>query len=270
MEIKRTSLAGKAPRICIYGQHGSGKSTFAADCPNPVFIDIEGGADALEVDAFNRPRTFQEVCAQLKHLGTTKHDYKTIVIDSLDWLEKLIWNDTCQQVGASDIAAIPYGRGYKMAEVRWSDFLSQLQALNTHGMMVVLLAHCQITRFEDPERESYDRYNLDLHKSAGALCAEFVDVLGFLGYKIRTDVKDGKFGQSVVKAKSSGDRVLYLEERPAFTAKNRYRLPPVIEIPEESPWGTFANALKEARKTPLRKGNLVEVKKIAELAAVSK
>jgi hypothetical protein len=269
MEIKRTSPT-KPPRICIYGQHGSGKSTFAADCPAPVFIDIEGGADSLEVDAFEKPRTFQQVCAQVKHLLNNKHEHKTLVIDSLDWLEKYVWADVCGQVGASDIAAIPYGRGYKMAEVRWNDLLSLLQELNNKGMMIVLLAHCQITRFEDPERESYDRYALDLHKSAGALCAEFVDVLGFLGYKIRTEVKDGKFGQASVKAKSTGDRVLYLEERPAFTAKNRYRLPPVIELPEESPWGSFAAALKEARKNPLRKGNLVEVKKSAELAAVSK
>lgn len=269
MEIKRTSIS-KPPRICIYGQHGSGKSTFAADCPTPVFIDIEGGADALEVDAFPRPRSFMDVCAQVNHLLTATHEHKTLVIDSLDWLEKLIWTNVCNQVGASDIAAIPYGRGYKMAEVRWNEFLAGLQKLSDKGMMIVLLAHCQITRFEDPERESYDRYNLDLHKSAAALCAEFVDVLGFLGYKIRTDVKDGKFGQSVVKAKSSGDRVLYLEERPAFTAKNRYRLPPVIEVPEESPWGTFANALKEARRTTRKPAQSVLVEKKAELPAIVK
>ena len=267
MKIEKTTI--KTPRLVIYGQHGTGKSTFAADCPNPVFIDIEGGAGALEVDAFEKPTTLNAVLAQIKFAGTTT--FKTLVIDSLDWLEKLIWLDVCSQAGAGDIAAIPYGRGYKMAEVRWGNVLAELQKLSDQGIMIVLLAHSQIVRFENPETESYDRYNLDLHKSAAALCAEFSDVLGFLTYKIRTEVKESKFGGSTVKAKSSGDRILYLEERPAFTAKNRFRMPPSIELPEASPWGTFAQALKAARKESKKVvGNLVESRKLAELAAISK
>jgi hypothetical protein len=47
-------------------------------------------------------------------LGTTiEHDYESVVIDSLDWLERLVWDSLCQEYGVSSIEKVDggYARG---------------------------------------------------------------------------------------------------------------------------------------------------------------
>lgn len=236
--------------MVIYGQHGVGKSTFAAKCPAPIFIQTEDGLDSLGVDAFEKANTLAEVHEALDYLIKEAHTYKTLVIDSLDWLEKLIFARVCQEVGTEDIAAIPFGRGYVKAELHWKAILDKVNELNfKKKMLICLLAHNQIKTFADPERDSYDRYQLDLQNKAAALVCEFADIIGFASFKISTQSKDGNFGATVVKARSTGERTLFLEERAAFTAKNRYGLPPTLEFT----WQALAEQLKTKKK---KEGNL--------------
>lgn len=256
MKIQKTQIT-KPPRIVIYGQHGLGKSTFGSECPKPIFLQTEDGVDALGVEAFEKALDLKMVHDQLDYLLNNNVEYKTLVIDSLDWLEKLIWQSVCNDVGANDIAAIPFGRGYVMAEKKWKEVLDKVNRLNIEKkIMPVLLAHAQVKRFEDPERESYDRYQLDLQNKAAALVCEYADIVGFMSYKVAVTAKEGKFGASTVKARSSGDRVLYLEERPAFTAKNRFKMDDMIDVPEGHGWQAMADQLKRHKK---KQGNLVAV-----------
>lgn len=252
MQIVKTSI-NRPPRMVIYGQHGVGKSTFGAGCPAPIFIQTEDGLDSLGVDAFEKATCAQDVVRALDYLLSNEHKYRTVVIDSLDWLEKLIFTQVCQEVGVSDIAAIPFGRGYVKAELVWKGILDKVNDLNfKKKMLVCLLAHNQIKTFNDPERESYDRYQLDLQNKAAALVCEFADIVGFASFKVATTAKDGAFGSTIVKARGSGDRILYLEERPAHTAKNRYGLP--ASLPFE--WSALAAELKDRKK---KEGNLTKV-----------
>lgn len=248
--------------MVIYGQHGVGKSTFAAQCPKPIFIQTEDGLDSLGVDAFEKAETLKDVHDALDYLIKEAHQYQTLVIDSLDWLEKLIFVRVCQEVGVEDIAAIPYGRGYVKAELHWKTILDKVNELNfKKKMLICLLAHNQIKNFADPERDSYDRYQLDLQNKAAALVCEFADIIGFASFKVATQAKDAGFGGTVVKAKSTGERTLYLEERAAFTAKNRYGLPPSLGFS----WESIATELKGKTK---KGGNLTKVveEKAAEKA----
>lgn len=262
MQIITTSIS-KPPKICIYGAHGIGKSTFASETPDPIFIQTEDGLGALGVQAFPVAKSYGEVEAALRFLIKEKHSYRTVVIDSLDWLEKLMHEAICGKAGVSDLLAIPYGRGYTLAANMWHEFLDLLEELNNKGMLICLLAHAQITKFEDPERDNYDRYGLDLHKKAAPIIYEWVDVMGFVTYRTNTVSKDAGFGNTVVKAKGSGERVLCLEERPAYTAKNRYRMSDVIPFPEGESYKTFAAAYSAGIK---KKGNLSAVKQEKENA----
>lgn len=249
MQIIRTSIT-RPPRMVIYGQHGVGKSTFAAHCPNPIFIQTEDGLDALGVDAFEKANSLEDVHFALDYLIKEAHKYNTLVIDSLDWLEKLIFIRVCQEVGANDIAEIPYGRGYVKAELHWKNILDKVNDLNfKKKMLICLLAHNQIKNFADPERDNYDRYQLDLQNKAAALVCEFADIIGFATFKITTQSKDAGFGSNSVKAKSTGERVLYTEERAAYTAKNRYGLPPMVPFS----WEALSAELKGKTK---KGGNL--------------
>ena len=60
-----------------------------------------------------------------------KHDYETVVIDSLDWLERLIWDKLCQQYGVASIEKVDggYARGYTHALTHWRDVINLLNAL---------------------------------------------------------------------------------------------------------------------------------------------
>lgn len=239
-----TTRPTKPPRICIYGTGGIGKSTFGSLCPKPVFIQTEDGLEALSVQAFPKCEWYKDIHDCLDFLLAEEHDRRTLVIDSLDWAEKLIFNDVCAETGKRDIADIGFGRGYVMAENRWKETLDKLDQLNRKGMLIVLIAHSHITRFEDPERDGYDRYGLDLQKKSAGLITEWVDILGYVGYRTVVKSKESGFGSTVTKGLGTGERVLYLEERPAFVAKNRYGLPESIEFS----WKALATELKSRRE----------------------
>lgn len=252
MQIIKTSIT-RPPRMVIYGQHGVGKSTFAAQCPKPIFIQTEDGLDSLGVDAFEKAETLKDVHDALDYLIKEAHDYKTLCIDSLDWLEKLIFVEVCKECAVNDIAAIPFGRGYVKAELHWKTILDKVNELNfKKKMLVCLLAHNQIKTFQDPERDNYDRYQLDLQNKAASLVCEFADIIGFATFKTSTSASSGGFGTTVVKAKSTSERILHLEERAAFTAKNRYGLPTSIGFA----WQDLADALKGKAK---KGGNLTRI-----------
>lgn len=75
-----------------------------------------------------------------------------------------------------------FARGYTYALDYWKEILDGLNALrNERGMMVVLIAHAKIERFENPETDAYDRDRPRLNKHASALVQEWSDeVLGDL------------------------------------------------------------------------------------------
>ncbi|USE34113.1 AAA family ATPase [Endozoicomonas sp. SCSIO W0465] len=85
----------KAPRIVVYGPAGVGKTTLGCGAPNPIFIQTEDGLGKLEVDAFPMMTSFQDVLDALSALYTSEHQYQTVIIDSLDHLEPLVWQHLC-------------------------------------------------------------------------------------------------------------------------------------------------------------------------------
>ena len=85
------------PRLMIHGTEGIGKSTTASQAPKPIFIQTEDGLGQIDCDSFPLAGSFGDVVKALSALYADKHDYQTVVIDSLDWLERLIWDDICRE-----------------------------------------------------------------------------------------------------------------------------------------------------------------------------
>ena len=144
----------KPPRVLVYGTEGIGKSTFASESPKPVFIQTEDGLDEISCDKFPLATTYDDVLAALAELRSEQHDYETAVIDSLDWLERLVWDKLCTQYGVNSIEKVDggYARGYTHALTFWREIIDHLNALrNTRGMVVLMIAHSKVERFENPE-----------------------------------------------------------------------------------------------------------------------
>ena len=178
----------KPPRVLLYGVEGIGKSTFGSEAPKPIFVQTEDGLDEIDCDRFPLSETFDDVVAALKSLRDEKHAYESVVIDSLDWLERLVWDKLCEQYAVPSIEKVDggYARGYMHALSLWREVLDHLNVLRAAGMVIVLIAHSKVERFEDPESSPYDRYSPRLHKHAAALVKEWCDAVLFATRKMRT------------------------------------------------------------------------------------
>lgn len=226
----------KPPRLMIYGTEGIGKSTVASQAPNPIFVQTENGLGRIDCKKFPVSETFESVCANIERLLIHDHPYQTLVIDTLDWLERLIWARTCRDwnVKSIELAAGGYGKGYGAAMEHWQYLLSMLDAASDKGMIVILLAHAQVERHEDPESPAYDRYSPKLHKkSSGPLVSEWSEAVLFATRKIRVEKEESNFKKVRTRATGigadGGDRILKCIGSPSAVAKNRFGLP--YEIP---------------------------------------
>lgn len=236
----------KPPRLLVYGTEGIGKSTFAGQAPRPIFIQTEDGLDEINCDKFPLAATYDDVSAALQELRIQPHDYETVVIDSLDWLERLVWDKLCAQYGVNSIEKVDggYARGYTHALTLWREIIDHLNVLRSaRGMVVALIAHSKVERFEDPESSPYDRYSPRLHKHAGALISEWCDAVLFATRKFRTASEDAGFGRkrTIAQAigKDGGERVLRTVGGPSCVAKNRYGI--IDDLPLS--WPAFVHAL---------------------------
>lgn len=267
----KTGASTNPPRILIYGVAGIGKTTFCADAPNPVFIQTEDGLGMIDCPAFPLATCYGDVQSALESLINDEHDFKTLVVDSLDWLEPLIWKEVCVQQNVDTIESIPYGKGFIMAMDIWRDYLAGLNALrDIRGMMIIQTAHSDIKRFESPEADSYDRYVIKLHAKASAVVQEHSDCVFFANYKTHVVQEDVGFNQKRNRAVGSGNRVIFTQEKPAFNAKNRYALQSDIPLDDKT-WSVMAknipwfSTLDSQPETPAKASKPEPVKK-AEVA----
>ena len=258
MSLLSTIASGERklpPKIVIYGVGGIGKTTFAAAAPDPVFIFTEDGQGSLDVSRFEPGgsptfRRWSDIIDAVSDLYTTEHPFKTLVIDSIDFAESLLWKHTAEKHGATDIedkTVLGYGKGYVYAAEELRILLEGLDALRAdRGMAIILIAHSEIKRFESPDAESYDRYQIALQKRSAALVHDWADCLLFAQWKAHVVKDDEKGNTKRRRAVGRGERIVYTEERPAYWAKNRYSLP--HELPLS--WSAFIEAMGSTETNP--------------------
>jgi len=237
----KKSRVEKPMRVLLMGIDGIGKSTFASQAPDPIFIGAEDGTSELEVYRYpDEPREWNDIFTAIHVLTTEEHSFKTFVLDTVDWAEPLCWAQVCSENSWKSMDASPFNRAYGVAQDQWRRLLAALDRLRaTKGMHVILLGHSTVKAFRNPEGEDYDRYQLKLHDKSAGILREWADAVLFAAYETFT-VEKGSRNIGI----SNGARVLHTERRPAFDAKNRYNLPPKLALD----WGEFEAAVK-ARAT---------------------
>lgn len=236
--IRRTKRL-RAPKIVVCGPGKVGKTTFAASAPNAIGILTEDGADAVDANAFPLAGSLEEVYAAIDTLMTQEHNFQTVFIDSLDWLEPLIHKYVCEKNKWASVEAPGYGKGYVAAADEWRNLLNKLEELrSTRNMAVILIAHDKIKHYESPLHDGYDQYVLKLHDRAAALVMEWADAIGWANYQIVTTESDAGYGNKETKARTTGKRILHVEPHPAHPGGNRFGL-------KNGPldWEAFAAAL---------------------------
>lgn len=246
----------RAQKMGIHGPESVGKSTLASQMPEPVFIDAENGTAHLDIVRFPEITKWEDVAAAVQQLATSDHEFKTVVLDTIDWCERLLIEFVCRKGNKGSIEDFGYGKGYVLIAEEFAKFLISLDALIKRGMHVVCLAHSAVRKFELPEQAgSYDRYELKLTKHSAPLLKEWCDHLLFCNFVTKVAESDGGRKRGV----GGRERVIFTTHAAAFDAKNRAGLPDklpftfesiapvfgVTPIPKEAPEQSPADRLVE-------------------------
>lgn len=255
--------SGRPPqpiRAIVYGPEGVGKSTFGAHSPDPVFVIPEDGLVNIDVPHFE-PKSWEELKEFIFSLINDEHDRKTVVFDTVDWLEPLCQQYVCRINDKSDIDAFGYGRGHVAALEEWRKFISWLELLRrAKNMNIVILGHSQVKTFKNPIGEDFDRYCLKINDKAAGLFKEWVDVVLFATHETFAVKKTDK---AKAKGVSNGARVMYTQRHAGYDAKTRYPLPPKIALD----WSVFWGAVKAPgidEMTALRKELINLIPQVAD------
>jgi len=222
MQINKGKRA-RARRVLLYGENGVGKSSLAAQFPKPLFINIEDGIGDLEVDSTAVIKSVNDFMSWLVYIWDT--DYQTIVIDTVDWLEKLLMYEVAKEAGKKTIDDIGFGKGYQNLEQKWKVLFEGFAALWGQGRHIVFTCHETIEKFTNPEGDSYNYYRPSLHLKGSGCVTEWCDEVLFLRYKIATIQKDEGFGAKRSIAIGGKERVIVANKVATVEAKNRLGMP---------------------------------------------
>lgn len=226
MEIIRGRIPC-AKKVLVYGPEGIGKSTFASRFPEPLFIDTEGSTKEMDVARTPAPSSWQMLLDQVDYVKRHPETCRTLAIDTLDWAEQMCVEHICSINQKRGIEDFGYGNGYIYTREEFGRFLNRLSEVVDAGVNVVLTAHAQMRKFEQPdEMGAYDRWELKLGKKTASqtspLVKEWADMVLFANYKTYSVAVDDK-GKK--RKAQGGSRVMYTAHHPCWDAKNRYGLP---------------------------------------------
>jgi len=243
--------AVRAPRILLLGVEKIGKSTFASQSDDAIFIPIKGeeGADDLDVAKFPTANTLSDVVEAISTLYSQPHDYKTVVIDSASTLQTLIWDSTCKRANVDSIEKVDggFGKGYVEAMNDWRKVLDGLDALrNDRGMASIIIGHVTVKPFNDPLADSYDTYIFDIHKRASEAIQRWSDSILFCNRRVAVRKEEVGFNQTKARATGGGDPFLYTQKRPSHPGGGRGVYG---QLPYELPlnWQAFTDAVLAAQ-----------------------
>jgi hypothetical protein len=277
--VKR-GLLREAKRFFFYGPEGVGKSSLAAGAPSPIFIDTDRGSGHIDVPRYpfrdgedgHIAEKLDELYAAIDDLLAAPHDYKSLVIDTADSLEALVWNHVCAHAGVKksgdkieNIEDFGFGKGYGVAAAEWRTLLHRLDALRLRREMhIIFVGHSLVKSFKNPIGDDFDRYRPKMDDRALGLLREWCEVVGFVTFD---DVAKKAPGASRARGISTGARVIHLEHSAAWDAKSRLPLPAMIDLLVEQPWAPFAAALEalyNATPEGMRKSIELELERLGD------
>jgi hypothetical protein len=227
--------------LMLHAPHGIGKSTFASESPNPIYIGQEEN-DEIDAARFPKVQTWNDLEMQLSSLLNESHDFKTLVIDTIDGLEQVAEQTILASEKGKTMATAfgGFGKAYEKMKNMFlnvrDNYLIPLR--DKKGMNIVILSHSKKVKHEDPmTNTSYDHYETAIHKSIKPIFEDWVSAIFFANYHlVKAENNSGK-----EYAAGNGVRILYTEERPSHVAKNRFDLPYEIDFEKNGTWLVVKN-----------------------------
>jgi AAA domain len=243
----RTGKIDVPLRVLLFGVEGVGKSSFAARAPKPIFIGADSGTENLDIARLPQPESWDDVFAAVRLVLNERHDYETLVLDPLSFLEALCWDKLCAKNKWESMETLDYGKCYMPAVDEWRALLGDIERVWTKRRMnIVLLDHARVKMFKNPAADDYERYIMAMHEKSAGLLKKWCAFVLFATHEVSIH----KDKQKRVRGLSDGARVVHTQWNAAWDAKNRADLPPELPLS----WNSFVEAVKgaKARETLLR------------------
>lgn len=267
--LKIESGLEKRPlKVVIYGAEGIGKSTFASQFPEPLFLDTEGGTSSLNIRRVKCGSSWEYLLGCVNEVIKDPSICKTLVIDTADWAESLCTKYVCEKYRKSNIEEFGFGKGYVYLQDEFSKLLTALDKLIELGVNAVVTAHGKPRKFELPEEAGqFDRWEMKLTKQVAPLLKEWCDMLLFCNYKTYVVTTENN-----TKKAQGGKRVVYTSHHACWDAKNRYGLPDELDLDFKGIAHLFGT--QSPKKPPVSKENteselLSKVKELIKNSGVS-
>jgi hypothetical protein len=250
-EVRRGPMV-TPKRLCFYGTRGIGKSSLAADAPEPIFLDLGNATEHLNVSRYPLPPepTYQDILDAIDDIAASEHAFRTLVIEDVGELESLMWRRLISEAPMNkdgerptSIESFGFGKGYTMAEAEWRVLVHRLDQLRLRrAMHVIMLGHSTVKSFKNPTGENYDRHVPLIDAKAVGVIGANADVVGFVTFD---DI--AKRLQTTTPAKKAigvtGRRIIHLEHSAAWDAKCRLPMATMVDLEEVNPWAPFAEAI---------------------------
>lgn len=236
-------------KVVIYGAEGIGKSTFASQFPNPLFLDTEGGTSSLNIRRVKCGSSWDYLLSCIEEIIKDPSICKTLVIDTADWAESLCTKYVCEKYRKSNIEEFGFGKGYVYLQDEFSKLLTALDKVIELGVNAVITAHGKPRKFELPEEAGqFDRWEMKLTKQVAPLLKEWCDMLLFCNYKTYVVTTENN-----TKKAQGGKRVIYTSHHACWDAKNRYGLPDELDLDFKGIAHLFGT--QSPKKSPVSKEN---------------
>lgn len=200
-------------------------STFAAQFPEPIFIDAEKRTGHLDINRVE-VGSWDEIQEVVKFLLSEEHSYKTVVFDTVDAIEKLIWEDVCKKAGKTSIEDFGYGKGYILAMDQFRRLVTAMEMLCNKGLTPLLIGHTMMKMITNPNGADYVKEVVKLHQKSADILRERVDAIGHAYFFDVVKEEEGKKS----KVKATGQRKLRFGHTPALETKRGFDLPDEIML----------------------------------------
>jgi len=243
---------------------GWGKTTTAAYSPTPIILMARGETGYSTLQKYNRVPdvdTVTDAHGNAKTIDSWEETlevtsalanspYETIVLDAIGGFERLCHELVCvrdYKKKWGDDGFTSFQKGYDTSITDWLMLLARLDTLKANGKRIILLSHSQVKPFKNPLGADYDRFVADCHAKTWAATCKWADMVLFGTFETIIEVSRETGNIAKDKGKSIGgtQRILYAEQRDAFTAKNRAGMPPLVIIPNDPAlsWKTINAAI---------------------------
>jgi hypothetical protein len=198
--------------ILIYGAPKIGKSTFCSQAENALFLATEPGLNCLPVFKSDI-RNWEELCLALKEVTVGDHQFKTLIIDTIDNAYNFCADFICAKYGVDYQGDLAHGKGWVLVSNEFNRVLTKMAHL-PYGLFLV--SHAQDKEYQG-RTGSIIKTQPSLPERARKVVQGLVDIILYADIEESVSETGEPISKHVVRTKptnryEAGDRTNRLPE----------------------------------------------------------